>query len=562
MSNNRMGANRPASSLSRRGFLASTAAGAAGIAIGGRPLHALTLSGNAGRVSGSANTYFDRDFDHIATADLNGLATQAVDAAKSAGASYADARVAATHELHVVLEIDGPHVYMFSQFHYGVRALVNGAWAFVHGTVPTSDAITAQAKNAVATARGYAGQMRQRVELAPTPVVTGEWTSPMKIDPFTVPMADPIDLVTGIVSAAGRVLGAGATGKFRWLREVRSFASSEGSLVTQTFCRARPSFKPGAKQTFLPGLERILSKYQDTTAGYECVLVPDLQEHIEAAAERMALLSTLPVGGFDVGRYPVVFDGVTLAALFGRTLGQALQLDRAIGRENDASGSSYLAPPEQVLGTTVVNPLLTVTASRALPCVNAVRWDDEGVAAEDFTLMRDGVVVDYATSRDSAGILAPWYQRSGQRGGPRGCAFAKTAGNAIDIRLPNVTVAPATDGPTIETLYKDMHHGLLMANTSYLSTDHQLASGALLWPTEVYEIRRGTIVRRVRGTGVQFMTQKLWKNLTALGGPLTVDRCQYDVYKGNPWRFIDEETSAPAGLVKDVDVIGTERRLG
>jgi len=95
----------------------------------------------------------------------------------------------------------------------------------------------------------------------------------------------------------------------------------------------------------------------------------------------------------------------------------------------------------------------------------------------------------------------------------------------------------------------------------YFSVDQQLTTGSLLWGL-MYEIRKGKLVHRVRDAGIQFGTRKFWKSLTVLGGANSVRSQHYDAYKGNPWRRLKETGTAPAGLFKDVDVIGTGRRLG
>jgi len=546
------------SQLNRRDFLATTSLSAVGLALGARPLHAVRLAPDVLRGPLHANAILPAP---LAVANLESLATQAIDAAKSAGASYADIRIAEEYGLRIDIGMSGPETTMSSRFSYGVRVLVNGAWAFVHGTVPNADAVTAAARSAVATARGYASLVTHPVELIPAPVVTGSWTSPIKIDPFSIPLSDQIDLLYGIADVVYRELGGDHMGHFDWTKEVRSFASSEGSLVTQTLYRARPFTRAQVAQTMFPRGEVNLPNYGPVTAGYETVLQPDLQDQMRAAAERAARLSTLPMAEFDVGRFPIVFDGFTFAAALGQTLGQALQLDRALGAENDAAGSSFLAPPADIVGKDMINPLLNVTASRAVPSVHAVQWDDEGVVPDDFPLIKDGGVVDYCTSRDTAGALKSWYQQRGRPLRSHGCVVADNANEPVRVRTPHLYVTPATSTASVEDLCRDVSRGLLIMQGEYFSVDQQLTTGSLLWGL-MYEIRKGKLVHRVRDAGIQFGTRKFWKSLTVLGGANSVRNQHYDAYKGNPWRRLKETGTAPAGLFKDVDVIGTGRRLG
>jgi TldD protein len=545
------------SSPTRREFLATTALGAAGVALAAAPGTLFAVPSRLARSAAPAYTYFPTP---MGVNELQSLALRAMDAARAAGAAYADVRVAEEHDLNLRIGLSGPETYMHSRFSYGIRVLVNGAWAFMHGNVPAADAVTRVAQDAVATARGYASLNTRAVELVPAPAPTGSWTSPVKIDPFTIPLADQIDLLYTLIAASTRVLGGGGRGEFNWGREVRTFASTEGALITQTTCRSRPKAEAAAARTLLPGAFVSLVDYGPTMGGYETVLIPDLQEQIKAATEEASRLSTLTVRELDVGRYPIVVDGFTLGALFGQTIGHALELDRALGNEADATGASFITPPADMLGRMVINPLLNVTGSRVLPSVNAVQWDDEGVVPSTFPLLTDGTVVDYWTSRDYAGALRSWYESRGVPVQSHGCAVAATANDPVQVRAPHLTIAPGTGRASLADLCKDVSHGVLMTQTDYIAVDQELTSGSVMWG-HMFEIERGKIVRRLRDTGLQFTTQKLWKSLMALGDQSTVRNNHYGTYKGNPWKHIEESTTAPAGLFKDVDVIATGARL-
>jgi hypothetical protein len=169
---------------SRREFLATTSLAAAGTVLATHGLSAQRLPAAALSSSQSAHDILREPMAPLA---LQQLATSSVDAAIAAGAAYADLRIAERH----VLAVDyRPSVRMYSTLTYGVRVLVDGSWAFVHGCVPDTDAVTSAARDAVAMAKGYAPLVVTRAELAQTPVVKGEWTTPIQDDPFNVPLRD------------------------------------------------------------------------------------------------------------------------------------------------------------------------------------------------------------------------------------------------------------------------------------------------------------------------------------------------------------------------------------
>jgi TldD protein len=545
----------------RRDFLATTSLAVAGLALGNRPAGAQQqLSRLALRSSNSANALLP---EAITPLELQTLALHAVDAARSAGAMFADVRVSELRELRIEASARGvPALSVQARYMYGVRASTGGPMAFVHGVVPTVDAMTAAARQAVHRARGYATVSHTPFVLAPTPVVTGEWTTPIKIDPFAVPLVTQADLMHALADAANRVLGTSSTSTtFFWQHDLRVFASTEGSLVTQERYCSRPRMSGLSNATFFPGESIHPPHFPQTVRGYESVLLPDLQEQIKSAAEEARALASLPVRTFDVGKVPLIVDGFSMGALVGQTVGRALEADRVLGHEEGVSGGSYLTPPTDVIGQTVLNPLLTIVGNRAPPSVLSAKWDDEGVAPEEFTLLAEGRVVDYCTSRGTAGALHALSSASRQFP-PRshGCAVADLAQNPVQVRTPHLYLAPNRQDITLEALYRDVRHGLLMQQCDYVEVDANITTGTVNF-ARLYEIRNGKIIGRVRDSAIIFNTLYLWRSLAALGGRITERNYTGSDWKGMPWRSGWQSINAPAARFNAIDVISTGQSL-
>jgi TldD protein len=530
-----------------------------------RSARALPLPANVGRSGASAQELLPAP---IAADYMTTLASAAVDAAKTAGATYADVRLGEQHLLDVSQGNSGnPGVGLETLFTFGVRVLVNGAWAFTHGTVPSAEAVTVAAKNAVATARGYARVTPTRVEVAAESVATGTWSVPVEIDPFAVPLRDQTALLDAYASAAARVRHAGTNLYMRWIRETRVFASTEGALTIQHFRRGRPWFSCGAswgEYNFGGAFVRLQGDAIGFgSGGYELVARTGIQERIKAIAETTAHVARLPQTTLDIGRYPVVFGGPAVGTLAALTLGPALELDRALGYEADASGTSYLSPAVNVIGTQVASPLLSITAHRNLPSMNAVQWDDEGVAVRPFPLITDGRVVDYLTSRQTAPALRAVYAKQGLAIRSNGCALAPQAGDPVMVWAPHLDVAPGKTSASVDDLCRGMSKGLLITDALMLDTDHQLASGSLITGNNVmaFEVQKGKIVRRVRGNMLQFGTGQLWRSLVTLGDETTMRNGDNYPRKGQPWREITQTVSAPAALFKDMNISSANGRV-
>src|SRR5688500_16493949 len=124
---------------------------------------------------------------------MDDITSRALDAAVSAGATYADVRAVdlATESLGVrddtVESLDRAESIGF-----GVRVLVDGAWGFA-SSARLEDAEAADiAQMAVEVARASATASSQPVELVPEPKHEDTWVSPHEIDPFTVSLEDKV----------------------------------------------------------------------------------------------------------------------------------------------------------------------------------------------------------------------------------------------------------------------------------------------------------------------------------------------------------------------------------
>jgi len=529
----------------RRDFLTAGAMAAAGATLGGRRLSAAAL-----RRPTTADAQLP---DMLDAAALRTLATRAIDAARSAGATYADVRVSDRQVYATNFSAQAVFSDLNASQAYGVRALVDGVWAFVYGVTPTVDGIAEAARRAVRDARSYRTVSAARVELAPAPVVQGEWATPFEIDPFTVPLPQQVDLLGACLQAGARLTGLTGYYIFEWSRETRVFASTDGSLITQRFRRARPSamlastnYYLGADTFFVPG-------FNASSGGYELALQTDLQATVKASASVVQQLVRLPQKQLDVGRYEAVFDGASCGGLFGDTFGPAFEAGRVFGDDMNADGDSFLTPPEQVLGVPAWSRQLDVRADQELPNFTAAKWDDEGVATRAFPLVEKGAVVDYCMTRDSAPALAAWYRKRGVPEGSRGSAIAWSATRPPIGGIGHVTLAPGTARASLADLYRGVKQGILVTNLSRSSADAGLRA-ATITRAAMFEIKNGQLVSRVRGNVVQCGTEQLWKRLSTLGDASTMGTFTRNTMHGLPWWAITQNITAPALLVPEISV--------
>ena len=99
------------------------------------------------------------------------------------------------------------------------------------------------------------------------------------------------------------------------------------------------------------------------------------------------------------GRYDLVIDPSNLWLTIHESIGHATELDRALGYEAAYAGTSFATPDK--LGTLRYgSPVMNVTGDRtAEHGLATIGYDDEGVQAQSWDLVNDGVLVGYQLDR-------------------------------------------------------------------------------------------------------------------------------------------------------------------
>src|SRR5690349_2580369 len=169
--------------FNRRDFLRTTAAAAAvagGRAVSGSPI-------------ANAATAFGEPTPPRAESYVEDLALEALNAARDAGASYADARIGRYRRQGInTRERQVTGVSDSESYGLGVRAIVGGSWGFAATSTMTKDGVVAAAREAARLARAAKSVQKRPVELAPTPAVKGTWKTPITRDPLDVPIEEKV----------------------------------------------------------------------------------------------------------------------------------------------------------------------------------------------------------------------------------------------------------------------------------------------------------------------------------------------------------------------------------
>ncbi|MEK7403249.1 MAG: TldD/PmbA family protein [Gemmatimonadota bacterium] len=449
------------------------------------------------------------------------LAMAAVQAAKSAGASYADARIAKyrsqavqTRERRVQGLSDNETAGI------GVRALVNGAWGFAATAELTTDAVVAIARSAVDQAKANRAALARPITLAPYGASQiGTWRSPITVDPFQIPVADKVALLLAANAEALKVRGVRfCNSGVNFLREEKWFANTEGSYTEQTLFRCSPNLSVTAVSPDNSDFQSRSSETAPRGMGYEYFTELDFVGNAPKwADEAVQKLSAKPV---EVGRYDLILHPTHLWLTIHESVAHPTELDRALGFEANYAGTSFVAPPEKVLGQLKYgSDLMNIRADRnQVGSLSACGWDDEGVVPETYDIIKDGVFVDYQTTREQAPYLDWYYKKIGKPVKSHGNSYAQYWSDVQFQRMPNVSQLPGKDDTVWEDLIAATDKGIAIQGNGSFSIDQQRYN-AQFGGQVYYEIKGGKIVGMLKDVAYQMRTPEFWRSLDMIGGP-------------------------------------------
>ena len=497
-----------------------------------------------------------------ADAGVRALCLRALDAARQAGAGYADVRVqrnrnqsVSTREQQITGLADS------ETLGFGVRVLVNGAWGFAASRELTPAEVERVARLAVTQAKGNRRAVKRPVTLAPVPAVKdGRWKSPIEVDPFTVPIEDKVALLLRANAEALKVQGARfVNSSLFFVLEEKTFASTDDVFTVQQIYRCLPQMTVTAVDSQSGDFQsRESVEIAPAGLGYEWVTKADLPGRAAKwAEEAVQKLSAKPVAP---GSYDLILDPSHLWLTIHESIAHPTELDRALGYEANYAGTSFAAPPDQMLGKLRWGPaFMNIQGDRSqVGSLSACGWDDDGVAPETYLIVKEGVLVDYQTTRDQVAWIQPLTGRTRSHG----CAYAESWADVAFQRMPNVSLLPGEQDLGVNDLIAATTNGIYIVGDGSYSIDQQRYNfqfGGQVF----YEVKDGKITGMLKDVAYQARNVDFWSSLDMLGG-----RSSYLVNgtfsdgKGQPGQSNAVSHGCPPARFKNVNVLNTGRTRG
>ncbi|MGY5132651.1 TldD/PmbA family protein [Streptomyces sp. WAC01526] len=493
---------------------------------------------------------------------LHALADAALARARALGADHADFRLERIRSASWRLRDARPSgTSDITDLGYAVRVVHGGAWGFASGVDLTMDAAARVAAQAVAMAKLSAKVIKaagsdERVELAPEPAHPDRtWVSSYEINPFDVPDADKTGLLaewsTQLLAAEGV---AHADAALLTVQENKFYADTAGTSTTQQRVRLHPQLTAVAVDPASGDFDSMRTLAPPVGRGWEYLTGGHYDWDGELARIPEHLAEKMRAPTVEAGAYDLVVDPSNLWLTIHESIGHATELDRALGYEAAYAGTSF-ATFDQLGKLAYGSGIMNVTGDRtAEHGLATIGYDDEGVAAQSWDLIKDGTLVGYQLDRRIAQLTG--FTRS------NGCAYADSPGHVPVQRMANVSLRPATDGPSTDELISGVERGIYVVGDRSWSIDMQRYNFQFT-QQRAYAIRNGRLCGQVRDVAYQATTTDFWGSMTAVGGPETyVLGGAFNCGKAQPGQVAAVSHGCPSALFQGVNILNTTQEAG
>ena len=499
-----------------------------------------------------------RDGGPLEAMALDDLCGAALERAARLGTAHAEVRVEHVRSQVVVLRDGALETAVDDvELGMGLRVVHEGSMGFAATADLHLDAAAGLGDEAVDMARATAPALAVPAVLADEPVAgTGRWSSAYRVDPTDVPLADKVARLgmwserllasEGIDHVNAHVL---------CVVEDKYFADLSGSQLTQRRIRVHPVVEAYAVDTAGGTFESMRTLAPPVGRGWE-YLEGDGWDW-DAELERMPewLADKVRAPSVEPGSYDLVIEPSNLWLTIHESIGHATELDRALGYEAAYAGTSF-ATFDKLGSLRYGSGIMHVTGDRtAEHGLATVGWDDEGVAAQRFDLVREGTLVGYQLDRRMAAENA--------LGRSNGCAFADSPFHVPIQRMANVSLQPAdTAGPTTDELVSGVDRGLLIMGDKSWSIDMQRHNFQFTGQ-RFFRIEGGRLAGQVKDVAYQSRTTDFWGAMDAVGGRSTyVLGGAFNCGKGQPAQVAPVSHGCPSALFRSVNVLNARAEAG
>ncbi len=357
---------------------------------------------------------------------------------------------------------------------------------------------------AVEIARAGAAIGRKRIGRPPEHAYRDTFQTPVERDPADIPLGDRVQQLLDAEKKlhVSQEISVGRAWIDLWNTH-KVFSSTLGSRIDQHLVQSGSGMQAMAvgggdlqTRTF-PG---DIGLYQ--TGGWEIIERARLSQNAERIGEEAVALLHAPQ--CVSGTLDLILGGSQMSLQIHESCGHPAELDRVMGWEAAFSGVSFLEVG-QLNKLRYGSPNVTIVVDNTLPLgLATVGYDDEGSKSTASDIVRDGILVGYEMSNDTARTIG----RSSNA-----CVRAQSWAYVPMIRMCNLNLLPG-DVP-FENLFDDVKNGIYMeSNRSWSIDDHRLN---FQFGCEIgWEVKNGKRARMVKNPTYAGVTPVFWNSCDAV----------------------------------------------
>ncbi|MBM3939463.1 MAG: TldD/PmbA family protein [SAR202 cluster bacterium] len=460
-------------------------------------------------------------------------------AKRLAGLLHCDIRVEASEGVGVYAENGAPKSTQEERgLSFGVRVLAESGGAVAPGyfgrTLGTADVhrMSAIVREGVkhaherarasaarkAATRGRFGRLADNLydtRLAPVRAHVDTVPAIFEIDPRSLSLG-AIAAEVGKISKA--VAGFSATVRYNGIGAssvlIRNlYCSSEGANIDHTFAQSEAfvfvmaNGETGPMELYdFSGHQR---GWEVLQRGYDhaSIQLPSLRDFALDLTKVTVETADAPPLPSSEGPVPVVTDPHYNTLLVHEIVGHPVELDRALKMEAGYAGRSWLLNDlgESQVGKRIASPLVNAVSDASIEGFGYFPYDHEGTKARRVWHIRDGVLEEFLTSRQTAAIAGVE---------ANGGYVATDASMVPLVRMTNTFFVSGDTPP--EELFKDIDHGYYVKGHRIPSISESRENFRIS-AKQVYEINHGEIGRLYRDGAVMSDSKDYFMRVDGVG---------------------------------------------
>lgn len=487
---------------------------------------------------------------------MKDLRTQFMEITKALDIEYGDIRIQKSiSEMIYLQDLSLKNTSQGDLTGFSVRILSRGAWGMAHSNDFSVESLKRTVQKAFEAAKAVARiQGENKIELAPEKAYAGAYNTKLKIDPFTVSLAEKVELITevnNIMLSHENIKQA--MFMLRSQNNQKLFASTQGSMLEMNTTFVEPMFTAYAVEN--GDMQSRSFQNGGKALGWEYLAEMNLREKAVKIAEE-AIMKVRAENAGEVRRRDLILDPQHLGLTMHESIGHPTELDRVAGWEADMAGLSFVTPEKLgtfQYGSKLVNFVGDNTLEGGLATSG---WDDDGVPGQRWYIIKEGIFTDYSSTRDVAAKLKN--TTSPSLGTSRGSCRATNYFDFPFNRIPNLYLEPGKERLSPEELIADTEDGIFIEGRGSFSIDQHRVNfqfgGDLFW-----EIKNGKKTRMLKNVLYKSHNPEFWNSVDAI-----CDKRYFDTFgvtncgKGQPGQTGRMTHGASHTRFKNIRVGGTK----